>query len=309
MTSPDLSIVLATRDRASLLERFLLGLCSQVNPPSFEVIIADNGSSDRTPYVIAHAADQLPVRGIRVDIRGKSRALNAALRLTKGPLIVFTDDDVQPDQKWLASFHAAAMRHPECKIFGGQIEVNIEAVPQWVLRSYNLMGLLTSAHHQGDVDTIYGFGQYPFGPNMAIRRYLLADIDSPYPEHLGPGSDLPVGDESIFLQKFSPPGARDRIYIPSAQVVHEVERENVAFSSALRRCFVAGRGHGQHVLPAISGVSDRRSPTFHLILARMASCRSFQEIACIITRYLGYLRGVVEGKARRNTTESDATNV
>jgi len=126
---------------------------------------------------------------------------------------------------------------------------------------------------------------------MAIRRRLLVGIDNPYPEHLGPGTDHPVGDESVFFLQFSPPGAKDRIYVAAARVFHEIEPENVAFYSALRRCFVAGRGHGQLRMPALSKTDGARPSIPRLILARLGTCGSVRELACISVRYIGYLSG------------------
>ncbi len=55
---------------------------------------------------------------------------------------------------------------------------------------------------------------------MALGVTLLTGHEAPYPVHLGPGTDCPVGDESVFV-KFSPPAARDRIFVPSARVFRE----------------------------------------------------------------------------------------
>ena len=182
----DLSVVVATRNRASSLARLLKGLADQVGAPTFEVIVGDNGSTDHTTRVVNEAPECLKSRYVRVERPGKSRALNALLKRALGALVVFTDDDVVPLPDWLASMHAASREFPECNIFGGRIEVNIESVPDRVHRSFNLMGVLTSAHNKGETNRRYGYGDYPFGPNMAIRRDLFAGIEAPYPKHWDP---------------------------------------------------------------------------------------------------------------------------
>lgn len=291
MNNTKISVLVATRNRFLSLSCLLNGLSSQINAPPFEVIISDNGSSDDLSSVIERARNRLRINYLRRESPGKSRALNAALRLAKGDLIVFTDDDVLPQSDWLAQLNAAANRHPDGNIFGGLIEVNLEKVPLWIKKSYNLMGLLTSAHNHGDADTIYSFGQYPFGPNMAIRGNLLTGLNAPYPEHLGPGTKYPVGDESVFLMQFSPPNAQDRIFVPDARVYHNVEPENVVFTSALRRCFLAGYGQKYLKCPSLPEPSHETPSTFGLILARLHSCKSFPEFVCITARYIGYLIG------------------
>ena len=291
MNDVEISVVIATLNRSSSLTRLINELSAQVDAPPFEVIVGDNGSSDDTRRVVENARDRLQVHYVQEERPGKSRALNAALRFARGELIIFTDDDVIPQPDWLSQLYSAAQRYPDMNIFGGQIDVNLEEVPSWIKRSFNLMGLLTSAHNHGESDTRYKYGQYPFGPNMAIRRHLLTGHEAPYPVHLGPGTDCPVGDESVFFMKFSPPAARDRIFVPSARVFHEVENENIKFHSAIRRCYIAGRGQGCLRLPALSESPEVHSSTFGLILARTSSCKSVRELICISARYIGFLVG------------------
>ncbi len=69
---------------------------------------------------------RLQIHYVREDRPGKSRALNAALRIAQGKLMVFTDDDVVPQPDWLSQLYSAAQRYPDVNIFGGQIDVNLE---------------------------------------------------------------------------------------------------------------------------------------------------------------------------------------
>jgi hypothetical protein len=289
---PAISVVVATRNRADSLERLLTQLSEQVDAPSFELIVADSGSHDRTPDILRNAPSRLRVFSVRVDEPGKGRALNAALQLASGALVVFTDDDVEPDPRWLAELHAAAERHPEAQVFGGRIDVDERVVPRWIRRSHNLMGLLTSFH--APADSTYGYGRYPFGPNLAVRRRLIEGAVRPYPERMGPGTSLPVGDESGFLMALSPPEALDRMFVASARVAHEVEPGNVGFREALRRSFHQGRAQGSLGIPAQApGLEGGREHFARLALKRLRACRSPQELACVFARQLGYWRSSV----------------
>lgn len=289
MNNIQISVVVATLNRAGLLVRLLNGLSSQIKAPPFEVIIGDNGSTDDTPSVVENARASLRIHFVREEHPGKSRALNTALKSAQGQLIVFTDDDVRPDPDWLAQFYAASLRYPKANIFGGLIEVNLEDIPDWIRKSYNLMGLLTSAHHFGPQDVIYPYGQYPFGPNMAIRRHLLEGFDAPYPDNLGPGTKYPVGDETAFFIQFSLPGALDRVFIPAAKVYHQVEAQNMIFRNLLRRCYISGRGYNNMKWMESNSHPGPYPSTLALILSRIGSCRSVQELICITARYMGYL--------------------
>ena len=297
---PALSVVVATRNRADSLERLLAQLSRQVDAPSFELIVADNGSHDRTPDILRRASSNLRILSVRVDEPGKGRALNAALEIATGALVVFTDDDVEPDPRWLAELYAAAERHPEAQVFGGRIDVDEQAVPRWIRRSHNLMGLLTSSHALSD--STYGYGRYPFGPNLAVRRRLIEGVERPYPERMGPGTSLPVGDESGFLVALSPPEALDRMFVDTARVAHEVEPANVGFREALRRSFHQGRAQRSLGIPAQAPRWEGGGQDFaRLVFKRLGACRSPQELACVLARQLGYWRSSSE-----NSKEAEA---
>jgi glycosyltransferase involved in cell wall biosynthesis len=290
-TSFDLSVVLSTRNRSASLARLLDGLAGQIGAPPFEVIIGDNGCNDDTADVIERAQTRLTIRSVREERLGKSRALNAALKLARGELIVFTDDDVLPQSDWLAQLHVAALRQTDANIFGGRIEVNTKAVPGWILKSFNLMGPLTSAHDNGPSFVPYDYGTYPFGPNMAIRRNLLKGISSPFPVHIGPGTSQPVGDESFFFVQFSPPHADDRLFVPSASVFHEIQPKNVVFISALKRCFLLGRCHAWLALPPVARRREERESIPKLMADRLKTCQSIRELCCLSARFIGYRWG------------------
>jgi hypothetical protein len=292
--APKVSVVIASKNRAGTLHRLLKMLVEQTDAPAFEVLIGDNGSADDTPAVIDSFRSELALSSVRVPEPGKGRALNAALALAQGEIIVFTDDDVMPEPDWLYEIDRAANDFPMHNVFGGCIEVDLGSVPGWIGRSFNLMGLLTSAHDKGCSPVTYGYAEYPFGPNMAVRRRLLACNVRLYPEDMGPGTEQPVGDETGFFLRISPPEAEDRLFVPLARVLHEVEPENVAFGSALVRCYQAGIAHGRLRLPAVARGAlseDQSPPTAALIVQRLRSTRSVRELACITSRYLGYRRG------------------
>ena len=118
---PVISVVLATRNRANILDVTLGHISRQRVDDNWEIVIADNGSSDHTPDILARWRGDLPLRGVCVEEPGKSRALNAALQLATGDLLVFTDDDIIPRADWLQRTAAAARAWPGHSVFGGRI--------------------------------------------------------------------------------------------------------------------------------------------------------------------------------------------
>jgi glycosyltransferase involved in cell wall biosynthesis len=98
-----ISVVIATKDRAALLDGALASLRAQEDAPEFELIVVDNGSSDATPAVArAHGAEYAFVAEPN---RGKAR--NAGIARASGEVVAFVDDDVVVPPHFLAA-HAKA---------------------------------------------------------------------------------------------------------------------------------------------------------------------------------------------------------
>jgi glycosyltransferase involved in cell wall biosynthesis len=128
------SVLLATRNRAGLLRATLAHLARQVTDGlRWEVVVVDNGSEDGTAAVLAEARATLPLVVVSEPRAGKNRALNRALPLARGALLVFTDDDVEPEPRWLAEHVGAARRWPSHAVFGGPIAPRMPpTAPPWL---------------------------------------------------------------------------------------------------------------------------------------------------------------------------------
>lgn len=98
---PDVSVVVATRDRAEPLRVLLDALAAQtLARERFEVIVADDGSRDETPELLARSG--IVDRSLRHhDSRGPAAARNAGWRAARARLVAFTDDDCRPEPGWL----------------------------------------------------------------------------------------------------------------------------------------------------------------------------------------------------------------
>ncbi|HEV3157130.1 MAG TPA: glycosyltransferase family A protein [Candidatus Baltobacteraceae bacterium] len=103
------SVIIATRNRASMLGRALDSLGAQRGAPRFELLVIDNGSSDRTPEVVAdhaHVASEGVLR-IFVPEPNRAAARNVGIVRARGEIVLFIDDDVDLPPGFLAA-HARA---------------------------------------------------------------------------------------------------------------------------------------------------------------------------------------------------------
>lgn len=102
---PALSVLICARNEAENLQRHLPTVLKQ-DYPHFEVVVADDDSSDATPQVLkALQARYSHLRTIRLGPKtspGKKAALSAAIAETQYEWLVFTDADCRPASlQWL----------------------------------------------------------------------------------------------------------------------------------------------------------------------------------------------------------------
>lgn len=291
--NPAISVIISTRNRAESLRRLLPRLLGLSPGLAWELVVADNGSTDDTAKVLGGMTGRL--RTVLEPRPGKSRALNRAMAAARGELLVFTDDDVEPDPAWLDELAAAARRHPDVDCFGGRINIDASGVPEWVLRS-RLRQLLTSGHDYGDTEGPYPANRFPIGPNMAVRRRALQGREDLWPVDLGPGSPIPVGDETAFFYRLGQGAARTRIYVPNAQVRHQPQAGYFGLGPALRRSWLAGysSGFANARYREQAGAELKGAPVWQ----KVAATRSWREFCCSSVRLLAYVTGYATGRAR-----------
>jgi glycosyltransferase involved in cell wall biosynthesis len=166
------SVIIATYNRAKELADTLAGLAGLQTADSWEVIIADNNSTDHTREVVkaAEAGFPAPLHYVFEPEQGKAAALNRAIRQAHGDILVFTDDDALVEPNWLDSA-GAALESTGGAYVGGRVWPRWEkAPPRWLpehkTRLWGVIALLDYGPNQREFGR--GIG-WPLGVNMAVR--------------------------------------------------------------------------------------------------------------------------------------------
>ena len=94
---PKASVVVCSYNGAKTLDRCLTSL-KEINYPSYEVILVDDGSTDNTQEI---AASHNWVKNVRQENKGLSFARNVGAHASCGDVIVYTDSDCMADPDWL----------------------------------------------------------------------------------------------------------------------------------------------------------------------------------------------------------------
>ena len=102
---PLISVILNTYNRAALLPRAVESVLAQTHD-DFELVVVDDGSSDRTPGVVA-AFEDPRVRYVRQHNAGLSAARNFGVASSSERYVTFLNDDDEVLPGWLEAFAAA----------------------------------------------------------------------------------------------------------------------------------------------------------------------------------------------------------
>ncbi|MBV8601870.1 MAG: glycosyltransferase family 2 protein [Candidatus Eremiobacteraeota bacterium] len=106
------SVVVRTKDEAERLRLTLTSLACQSLEP--EVVVVNDGSSDRTAEVLAEAASDLALRVVtHPAARGRSAASNAGARVARGELLLFLDGDTLAGPQVVERHRDVHRTHPD----------------------------------------------------------------------------------------------------------------------------------------------------------------------------------------------------
>ena len=107
---PSLSIIIPARNEANNLSRLLTSLRQLRYPGPLEIIVVDDGSSDRTGQIAAaHGAQVVRIEHLPDGWKGKPHACHQGAQKATGEWLLFTDADTwhQPDSAARAVDYAA----------------------------------------------------------------------------------------------------------------------------------------------------------------------------------------------------------
>jgi glycosyltransferase involved in cell wall biosynthesis len=241
--APDITVIIATYNRAQELARTLEGMARTGNGGlAVQFVVIDNGSTDQTKLVVDSFSKRIPIHYIFEARSGKNRALNTALEnCDLGEIVVFTDDDVDASPDWLISINQVCKRWPTHSVFGGRINVvyPIEKIPKWATDPF--VSSLAFAHHNySNEECIYRKYVTPFGPNLWVRREIFSN-GRRFDERVGPRQTNRIGGSEIsFLTTLQKDGY-EIVYSPTAVVGHRIQPEVLKSSIVYSRSYRWGR--------------------------------------------------------------------
>lgn len=156
---PTVSIVVPCRNCTDLLGRQLAALAGQRWSGTWEVVVADNGSTDGLPSVAERFRNRFPeLRVVDASAKqGAAYARNVGVKAATGDVVLFCDADDEVGEGWLAAMAVALREHDFVAARIDRERLN----PSWVKRSRSFDGLL---------DSDPPFLPYSFSAALGVRR-------------------------------------------------------------------------------------------------------------------------------------------
>jgi GT2 family glycosyltransferase len=230
-----ISVVIATYNRADALDACLAHLETIAAPTAtdWEVIVADNRSTDRTREVVGarQVAGKLKLRYLYEARPGKSYALNSGVGAAQGEIIAFTDDDCFVNTDWLVRLEDEFEADPALAGLGGRVEL------------YNPADAEVSVVRHRERFTVASFDQIwsVIGCNMAMRRSVF-DYIGGFDTAFSPGTKRGAVIEDIdFIYRVYRLGLKV-IYAPQVLVYHNHGRRSDKEVAKVWRAYMIGRG-------------------------------------------------------------------
>jgi len=220
----DITVVISTYNRCEMLPAAIEAVLNQEAPDtSYEVIVIDNNSSDRTRQVVESyiREDHRNLKYVFEPRQGLSYGRNAGITNAGGAIIVFVDDDVRAQHDWVANIHRAFDLYSEVDCVAGKILPKWQKEPPAWLNCDHWAPLALQDHGPSPLHIDRERPLSLAGANIAFRREVFQrGLFSP---------DFPRAQDTEFLLRFWRAGGR-AMYIPDVVVFADVQAERLTKS-------------------------------------------------------------------------------
>jgi len=306
-----ISIVFSTFNGGKTLPSMLSALVN-ITPPleAWEIVVVNNNSTDDTLSILKEYQQQLPLKILFEEKKGKNQALNTAIKHVQGDIVVLTDDDIIPQTDWIIKIREIVDKEPSFSIFGGKIEPFWSIPPklwniEWIQTGI-VYGITPDSNKSGKI----GAGSI-WGANMVIRRDIF-DKGYRFDTAIGPDgtNNYVMGSETSFTFMLEKEGYQCW-FEPSFIVKHIIKESQMSPQWVLSRAIRFGRGEAKKRI--LSGKEERHQYLFGVPrylfrkrleyeLKKLMSLISFdKEYAFKLQWEINFLKGlIIENRLHNN---------
>jgi glycosyltransferase involved in cell wall biosynthesis len=231
MRNPSVSVIIAVKDSQNTIQRAIASvLASEYSP--FDVIIVDDGSTDRTPDIIREFGDKVKIIS-HPTAKGPSFSRNEAVRASKSDLVAFTDGDCVAARDWLAELVKGLKGENVVSCGGIQLlPDDATSFERDVFAFMSRVGFITDYVKHGAGGGISAVGHNP-SCTVIYKRDVFESAGGFF-EGLWPGEDVEL-DHRLSLRGYR------HMFNPKAVVYHYKPKSFKGFLSMMLRY---GRAQG-----------------------------------------------------------------
>lgn len=256
LQSPRFSIIICTYNRRTMILTALASLRKQTLPYKyFEIIIIDNGSTDGTfdavqtyidmPYK-KQGEEVWRVQCLHETRNGLSHARKTGLEAATGEILVFLDDDIIVDSRFLEQLHLA-YTETGADAVGGCVKIYWEDPrPYWLTDDFlGMLGYFMPFHTRTRLTMAIHFSSSCF----SVKREVLSKVGG-FSHLLSKRLNMPISaDVANLCQRLYQAGYA-LWYEPAACIGHRVSQ------ARLKRAFFVGRAYWQGRAEILAAYTD-----------------------------------------------------
>lgn len=213
------SIVIPVYNRPKEVEELLESLCQQTFK-DFEVIVVEDGSTEKSDMICEKYKDQLDIKYYFKPNSGPGPSRNHGAEHSQGDYLIILDSDVIVPEGYL-SILQNELDHKPCEAFGGPDRAHESFTSIQKAINYSMTSFFTTGGIRGGKQKMDKF--YPRSFNMGIRRDVFQNVGGFAPIRYG---------EDIYLSTRLFKAGYDCKLFPDAYVYH---KRRVKFSSFFRQ--------------------------------------------------------------------------
>ncbi len=207
------SVIVPSFNRKEEIQELLTSFKNLSFPPDqFELIIADDGSTDGTEELVKEFQEtcHLDLKFYRQENRGPGAARNMGMENARGEFYIFIDSDCTVSPNWLTAIDET-INNQHADAFGGPDSFRDDFPPLLKAINYSMTSFITTGGIRGHKKK--GLGKfYPRSFNMGLSREIY--------EKIGGFGKLRHGQDIEYSHRIIESGAKV-VLVPDAIVYHK----------------------------------------------------------------------------------------
>ena len=229
----DLTIAICTYNGETRLPYLLDCLRSQTKTEMFswEILVVDNNSCDRTAQIIqtyqSTWPNTIPLRYCFLSRQGLAFARRKAIQMAQSPLVGFLDDDTLPAPNWVKAAYDFGQQHPKIGAYGSQIHGEYEIPPP---PDFKKIACCLAIIERGNQPFQYSAkrGVLPAGAGLVVRKHVwLAHVPAK-PALTGVCQDsLAAKGEDVETLAYLRKAGWSIWYNPQMELYHQIPKERL----------------------------------------------------------------------------------